>query len=111
MTNVKLYLPPEILAEADVPYEGVRDLDGIVLAIDGINVAASVITLATLRFRARSLVAAIRRWRLSAGHERPITLTVKGANIDLKIDLPPNVSSGELLDQLRPLLGDGPDER
>lgn len=102
MTSVHLYLPAEMIEEAGIPYEGVRNLDGIMLAIDGINVAASIVTLAALRPRVHELAAAIRRWRLR--HQGPATLVVKGRGLDLRIELPPNVQTAELLDQLRPLL-------
>jgi len=103
MTAVRLDLPEEILRLAELPYEGVRDLQGVVIAIEGINVTASVITLATLKQYAPALASAIRRWRLRQD-TKPLTLTVRGDGISIKIDLPPNVSTGQLLDQLSPLL-------
>jgi len=103
MSSVRLKLPQEIVAELDLPYEGVRDLQGIVIAVEGLNVAASLVTLAALRPRGRALVAAIRRWRLRQPQE-VIHLTVAGPGLDLKIELPPNVSSAHLFEQLRPLL-------
>jgi hypothetical protein len=106
VTNVLLHLPPEVIAEADLPYEGLRDTSGITLALDGINVAASVVTLATLRLNAGNLVRAIRSWRLKSPPGRRMTLTVRGDGIELRLDLPPNVSVGDLLEQLQPLLND-----
>ena len=102
MTTVQLQLPSEIVEELDLPYEGIRDAQGILVAIDGINVAASLITLATLRPRAEQLVRAIQRWRRGVPKES-MTLVVKGRGIDLKIELPRNVGSAELLDGLRPV--------
>ena len=96
-------MPAEIIQEAAIPYEGVRDLHGIVVAIDSINLTASIVTLATLKQYAPALAAAIRRWRLHRD-TKPMTLTVKGDGIDLTIELPPNVSSRQLLRQLAPLL-------
>jgi hypothetical protein len=81
----------------------VRDLAGIVLAIEGINFTASVVTLAALKQYAPALAGAIRRWRLGQD-TRPMVLTVKGEGIDLTIELPPNVSTQQLLHQLGPLL-------
>jgi hypothetical protein len=81
----------------------VRDLAGIVLAIEGINFTASVVTLATLKQYAPAFVAALRRWRLRQDG-KSMVLTVKGDGIDLTIDLPPNVSTQQLLHQLGPLL-------
>ncbi|WP_020509998.1 hypothetical protein [Paractinoplanes globisporus] len=80
-----------------------RDLAGIVVAIEGINFTASVVTLATLKQYAPALVEAIRRWRLGQD-TRPMVLTVKGDGINLTIELPPNVSTRQLLQQLAPLL-------
>ena len=93
------------MQETSIPYEGVRDLQGVVVAIDGINFAASLVTLAALKQYAPALAGAIRRWRLRQD-TKPMTLTVKGESIDLTIDLPPNVSTQQLLEQLAPLLDD-----
>lgn len=103
MTSVKLLLPPEVVEELDLPYEGVRDFSAITLAVEGVAVVANLATLVTLQPHLDALVAAIRNWRLR--DPRPsVLLTVKGPGIDLKIDLPRNVSRAQLLDQLRPLL-------
>ena len=91
------------MQEAGIPYEGLRDIQGVVLAIEGINVTASIVTLVALKQYAPQLAAAIRRWRLKQGRS-PRTLTIQGDGIDLKIDLPPNVSTQQLLRQLAPLL-------
>lgn len=96
------------MRDAGVPYEGLRDVQGIVLAIEGINVTASIVTLVTLKQYAPLLAAAIRRWRLRQDHA-PRTLTVKGDGIDLEIDLPPNVSTQQLLRQLARLLDEDKD--
>ena len=105
MKTVQLNLPAEIVQETSIPYEGVRDLQGVVVAIDGINFAASLVTLAALKHYAPALAGAIRRWRLRQD-TKPMTLTVKGESIDLTIDLPPNASTQQLLEQLAPLLDD-----
>ncbi|MEV6631519.1 hypothetical protein AB0M54_12290 [Actinoplanes sp. NPDC051470] len=92
-----------------LPYEGVRDAAGIVIAIEGVNVAASIVTLATLKQYAPRLASSLRQWRLrqprrAAGE--PTTLTVRGPGLSLTVDLPPNVSTQQLLTQLAPLLDD-----
>ncbi|WP_326563870.1 hypothetical protein [Micromonospora peucetia] len=103
MTSIKLVLPAEVLDELDLPYEGVRDVSAVTLAIEGVSVLANLATLAALQPQMGALVAAIRNWRLR--DSRPsVVLTVKGQGIDLEIDLPRNVSRAHLLDQLRPLL-------
>ena len=103
MTSVQLALPDEILEQVNFPYDGVRDANGITLAIDGINLTASIVTLAAVQQYAPRLVSAIRRWRLHQDKTN-ITLTAKGDGVDLTIDLPPNVSTQRLLEQLAPLL-------
>ncbi|MEH0818913.1 MULTISPECIES: hypothetical protein [Micromonospora] len=105
MTTVKLLLPADVMEELDLPYEGVRDVAAITLAVDAVAVMANLATLATLQPQLGELVAAIRNWRLR--DPRPsATLTVKGPGIDLKVDLPRNVSRAQLLAQLQPLLED-----
>src|SRR5688500_9787775 len=91
MKTVKLQLPEEIVRDAGLPYEGLRDVAAIELAIEGINFTASVVTLVTIQKYAPQLAAAIRRWRLKQDRN-PHVLTVKGDGIKLTIDLPPNVS-------------------
>ena len=100
-------MPEEIVRDAGVPYEGLRDVQGIVLAIEGINFTASIVTLVTLKRYLPQLAASIRRWRLRQD-DKPRTLTVKGEGIDLTIALPPNVSTQQLLRQLAPLFEEGP---
>ncbi|MEH1055561.1 hypothetical protein V6U89_10170 [Micromonospora sp. CPCC 206171] len=107
MTSIKLLLPPEVLDEVALPYEGIRDMSALTLAIEGVAVAANLATLAALQPQMENLVAAIRNWRLREP-QQSVTLTVKGPGIDLKIDLPRNVRRSELLDQLRPLLDERP---
>ncbi len=100
MSVVKLQLPPEVLDEVDLPYEGIRGLDAITLAIDGIAVAANLATLAAVQPQLGALVAAIRNWRLR--DERPtVVLTVKGRGVDMRLELPRNVDTATLLKQLQ----------
>ncbi|MFG1605654.1 hypothetical protein [Actinoplanes sp. NPDC049265] len=91
----------------DLPYDGVRDAGAVVIAIEGVNVAASIVTLVTLKQYAPRLAAALRQWRLHQPRKpagEPTTLTVRGPGVSLSIDLPPNVSTQQLLTQLAPLL-------
>ena len=105
-------MPEEILREAELPSEGAHDAEGFVVAIAGVDVAASIVTLATLKQFTPRLASAIRQWRLNrprrAGDE-PVTLTVQGPGISLSVDLPPNVNTLDLLTRLAPLL-EGPPE-
>ena len=101
-------MPEEIVRDAGLPYEGLRDVSAIELAIEGINFTASVVTLATVQTYAPQLAAAIRRWRLKQDRT-PRVLTVKGDGMELTIDLPPNVSKQQILERLGPLLKEGKD--
>ncbi|WP_189081165.1 hypothetical protein [Mangrovihabitans endophyticus] len=86
-----------------------RDLQGaLVIALQGVNLAASMVTLTTLKQYAPALAAAIRGWRLRQHTSRPIILTAKGEGVDLTIELPPNVGTQRILEQLAVLL-DQPD--
>ncbi|TDC41405.1 hypothetical protein [Micromonospora sp. KC213] len=102
MTSVKLLLPPEVIDELALPYEGVRDISAVTLAIEGVGVLANLATLATLQPQLGALATAIRNWRLR-DERQSVVLTVKGPDIDLKLDLPRNVSTAALLKQLAPL--------
>jgi hypothetical protein len=104
MSSVSLQVPQEIVDELAMPYEGVRDLQAIVVAIDGVNVAASIVTLATLRPYARRFVEAVRYWRLR-DNRATVVLTVTGPGLEIRLDLPRNIEPGELLEQLGPLFG------
>ncbi|NGM16363.1 hypothetical protein [Verrucosispora sioxanthis] len=102
MSVVRLQLPAEVLDEVDLPYEGVRGVEAITIAVEGIAVMANLATLAAVQPQLGALVAAIRHWRLR--DERPtVVLTAKGPGIDIRVDLPRNVDTAMLLDCLRPL--------
>lgn len=105
MTTVRLLLPADVIEELDLSYEGVRDVSAITVAVGAVSVMANLATLATLQPQLGALVTAIRNWRLR--DPRPsVTLTVKGPGIDLKVDLPRNVSKAQFLAQIQPLFGD-----
>jgi len=105
MTSVKLLLPPDVLDEVDLPYEGVRDVSAVTVAIEGVGVMANLATLTTLQPYLGAMVTAIRNWRLR--DDRPtVVLTVKGPGVDIRLDLPRNVSTAVLLKHLEPLFED-----
>src|SRR5262245_52420934 len=108
MSTVLLNVPQEIVDELEIPYDAGRDASAIVLAIEGINVAASAVTLASLRMHASRFVTAIRNWR-HGDARASVTLSITGPGISLTVELPRNVSKAQLLDQLRPLLEAGED--
>lgn len=111
MADVELALPPEVLAELDLPEQGMRgDIAKYRIAIEGLNVAASVVTLAALRPRLPALARALRRWVLRLHRPTPTRVLVHGQGIDVKLDLPPNVPVTEILRALEELVraADGP---
>ncbi|WP_410813522.1 hypothetical protein [Micromonospora sp. 067-2] len=105
MTSVKLLLPREVIDDLDLSYEGVRDGGAITLAIEGVAVLANLATLATLQPQLDALVTALRNWRLRH-HREPAVLTVEGAGISLRIELPPNMDRATVLRQLESLLNE-----
>jgi hypothetical protein len=107
MTSIVLRLPDEIIQELDLPYQAGRDTSVVTLAIEGVAVAANLATLLTAQPQLQAIVTAIRNWRLRDSRET-VVLTVKGPDVDLRIDLPRNVSTERLLRQLAPLLKEKP---
>lgn len=110
MTSIVLRLPEEIIKELELPYEATRDASAVTMAIEGIAVAANVATVLSVQPQLQAIAAAIRRWRLGDSRES-VVLTVRGPDIDLRVDLPRNVSTDRLLRQLRPLLDDKDDRK
>jgi hypothetical protein len=107
MSTVELLLPADVLAELDLPQEGARGGNELSVAIDTMNVAASIVTLAALRHSVTAVAAAIRRWRLRQPPSTPCRLHVKGRGIDLKIDLPPNVQTAQVIEAIQDLIQKG----
>ncbi|HET8658919.1 MAG TPA: hypothetical protein VFM55_07970 [Micromonosporaceae bacterium] len=104
MADVELVLPPEVLAELDLPDQGTRG-DGAPyrIVVEGLNVVASVVTLAALRPRLPALARALRRWVLRLDRPTPTRVLVHGQGIDVKLELPPNVPVTEILRALEAL--------
>jgi hypothetical protein len=107
MTNVRLKLPAEVTSELELPYPDSRDINAVLVAIDGLNVAASVVTLTALRPQLASLARALRGWVLRQSAPMPIRLLVKGNGVDIQLELPPNVSTGEIMRVLQRLVDTG----
>jgi hypothetical protein len=105
MTTVQLSLPDEVVRELSLPYEGVRGPYDLAIAIEGIDVVASIVTLAQLRPQLATLANALRRWRRADG-QRPAVLTVDGPDIKLRLELPPNVQTTDVLAALQSLMED-----
>src|SRR2546423_14541124 len=96
MTSIQLQLPPEVVDELDLPYEGARGVDAVVVAIDGVNLAASVVTLVTLKAQAGKLVGAIPRGGRGRG-PGTIPKTGHGPSIHRRDETAPNVGTGHPL--------------
>lgn len=103
MTTVRLSLPPQVIDELDLPPEGLRGANDFLVAIEGLNVSASIVTLSALKPRAVALVNALRSWRRQTPGE-PVVLTVSGPGVELRIKLPRNVQTSEVLAQIQPLM-------
>lgn len=104
VTQIQLLLPDEVQAELILPDPDGRDADLVVLSVEGLTVAASVVTLAALRPQFGALAAALRKWVLRRPAGPPPRLTVQGRGLDLRVDLSPNVSRAEIIAALQPLL-------
>jgi hypothetical protein len=109
MTNVHLLLPDEVTSRLSLPSPDSREVDLVVVAIEGLTVTASIATLATLRPQLGELATALRGWIIRRPVATSTRLTVKGRGLDLRVELPPNVSRAEIIAALQPLLEAGDD--
>jgi hypothetical protein len=110
LTNVQLLLPDEVTSRLSLANPDSRDVDLVILAIEGLTVAASIVTLATLRPQLGELAAALRGWVIRRPVATPTRLIVKGRGLDHRVELSPNVSRGEIIAALQPLLERDDDE-
>ena len=108
MTMVELLLPQEVVEGLTV--DGVRDRDVVSwrVAIDGLAVTSSLITISTLQTQLPILAQAIRGWVTGRGTARTTTLHVKGPNVEIRLDLPPNVSTQTITEAINRALEAGP---
>lgn len=104
MTSIELRLPAEVLAEIEIPYEGTRGVGDFSIAMEGVDFTASVVTLAALRPRIAAFASALRRWVLRRQRSTPVRLTIRGKGIDVKLDLPPNVSTAQIMTAIADLI-------
>jgi hypothetical protein len=104
MTSIELHVPAEVVTELDIPYEGTRGIHDFSVAIEGINFTASVVTLAALRPRVTTFASALRRWVLRQPNSTTTRLTIKGKGVDFKLDLPPNVSTAQIINALEEMI-------
>lgn len=112
MTGVQLELPDEIISQINVGNDSFRDVAGLVIAIDSLDVAASTITLVGLRQQLPDLARAIRSWVKGRPRDaEPARLLVKNADFEMKIDLPPNVQTAQIIAAISELLSSVPGEK
>jgi hypothetical protein len=110
MTLVHLRLPADVTSQLVLPRPDHRDVNFVVVGIEGLTVTASVVTLTALRPQFGRLAAALRGWVLRQPVDVPVRLAVKGKGLDLRVELPPNVSRAEILKALQPLVEDEDDQ-
>jgi hypothetical protein len=98
VTTVRLELPSEVLDGLEL--ETARDLGAVVAVIHGVDVVANVVTVASLVPHLRALALAIRGWAAGRSGGRPIVLTIRGKDLDIRVDLSPNVPIAKILKAL-----------
>jgi hypothetical protein len=105
MTCIQLAFPDEIVSQIDLGTETVRDISTLVIAIDSLDVTASIITLTGLRQQLPEIARAIRSWVLRRPREaEPAHLLVKGSDFEISLELPPNVHTSQIVDAISQLL-------
>jgi hypothetical protein len=109
MKSVDLQLPSEILSGLELEPDVVRGPSDIAVVIDGINMASSLVTLASVCKALPALARRIRSWRGDHHQGEPTTpiLVVSGPGISVEVPLPPNVSAQTILDALAQVIDQG----
>lgn len=107
MKVVKLILPYEVTEQLGLEAESLRDVPSLLLAIDGLDVAASITTLASLRDHLPQVAERLRAWIMRRPSDsRATRLLVKGDNVDIAVVLPPNVGTASIMEAVAKLLVD-----
>jgi hypothetical protein len=110
MTSIQLALPDEITSQIECGREAFRDVSTLIIAIDSLDVAASVITVVGLRQQLPNLARAIRSWVTGRPRDaEPAHLLVKGSDFEVKLVLPPNVQTAQIIDAINGLLASLPE--
>jgi hypothetical protein len=109
MTGIQLALPDEITSQIECGREAFRDVSALTVAIDSLDVAASIITVVGLRQQLPDLARAIRSWVKGRPRDaEPAHLLVKGADFEVKLALPANVQTAQIIDAINGLLASLP---
>jgi hypothetical protein len=107
MTTIRLVLPDEVIGQISPAAESLRDVPALVLAIEGLDVAASVTTLASLHSQLPDLARSLRQWvTRRPPRSEPARLVIKGKDFEMKLTLPPNVSTATIVEAISKLLTD-----
>ncbi|MCK9893624.1 ABC transporter substrate-binding protein [Frankia sp. AgB32] len=105
--RVELCLPEDVIAELELGESGTRGAPELMIAVEGLNLFASFITVAGLAGQLPTLARALRRW---VGRQpatgQPIRLLVKGPGTNMELDLPPNVDTARIVAALSRLLSE-----
>lgn len=102
---VELKLPKDVITELDLGGIRTRGAPELILAVEGVNLLASTITVAGLAGQLPTLARALRRWvSRQPAESHPIQLLVKGPDIDIKLELSPNVDTARIVTALTQLL-------
>lgn len=109
--TVLVELPEEIWLDAGLTARGRSRGAGevAVIAIEGVAVVANLVDVGELMAKLPGLAATVRGWvfRQPQGERR---LRVETAELSVEVPLPPNVSTADILEALRALVGpDGED--
>jgi hypothetical protein len=105
MTGIRLELPDDVVSQIDLGTESFRDIPSLVVAIDCMDVTASIVTLVSLREQLPALARVIRSWvTRRPRNAEPTSLLVKGPNFEIKLELPPNVQTSQIIDAISKLL-------
>jgi hypothetical protein len=107
MKVVKLVLPYEVTEQLGLEAEFPRDVPSLLLAVDGLDMAASITTLASLRDHLPQVAERLRAWVMRRPSESGVTrLLIKGDNVDIAVVLPPNVGTASIMETVAKLLVD-----
>lgn len=105
MTNIQLELPDEIISQMNLGTDSFRDVSALTVAIDCVDVTAGIVTLASLREQLPEFARSLRAWVTRRPRDaEPVHMLVKGNNFELRLELPPNVQTSQIIDAVNKLL-------
>jgi hypothetical protein len=103
--NIRLELPKEIANQLDLGSESYRDISALAIAMDCLDVTASVITVTSLRQQLPELASSIRSWITRRPRDaEPVRMQVKGNDFQFSLELPRNVQTAQIIGAIEKLL-------